>query len=99
MFKYYRKLNFTKISTNQANIWHEQCIHWKKTEVFPCERNFIETYMEFQRHSTPEAFVLCLGNTCIFVFISLLCHTATADTHMHSTEPNPPPAFNASARW
>lgn len=48
--------------------------------AFSCERNFVGTYMSFQRMFTPETVVLCLGNSYILVFISL-AHCQCCSSH------------------
>lgn len=71
MFEYYRKLNFSKISTRVRLIVDVNSLFTEIRKTFPCERNFIGTSMGFQRTFIPETFVLRLGNSCILVFISL----------------------------
>lgn len=70
-FKYYRKLNFSKISTRVRLIFGVNSLFTEVSKALPCERNFIGTYLGFQRIFTPETFVLFLGNSSILVFISL----------------------------
>lgn len=55
-------------------------------KALACERNFIGTYMSFQRMFTPENVVLCLGNSCI---LNSLAHCNCCSSHaQHGTNPS-----------
>lgn len=95
-FKYYKKLNFSKISTRVRLIFVVNSLFTEISSVFPCEKNFIGTHMGLQSIFTLETFLLHLGNSCILLFISLQSPTATAVRHTHTTELIPPLALNSS---
>lgn len=92
--KYYRKLNFSKISTRVRLIFVVNSLCNEISSVFPRERNFTGTYMGLQSIFTLETLMLHLGNSCILPFISLQSPAATAVTHTQSTELIPPLALN-----
>lgn len=87
-FKYYRKLNFTKTSTRARVIFDATSVFNEVPKALACERNFIGTYMSFQRMFTPETVVLCLGNSCILVFNSLARCNRCSSHAQHGTNPS-----------
>ena len=93
MFKYYRKLNFSKISTRVRLMFDVHSLFTEVSKAFPCERKLHRNFHGLSKNFHSRNFCAVPRKQLYPCLISLYCHTATGVTHMHSMELIPPPCF------